>query len=67
MLLRRLPDALHLGGLPLLQKFSLLSMLVFQRRLRLCVGMLLLIQIGVIALLHLRQGIALLLLPRLQR
>lgn len=66
MLLRRLPDILHLGRLPLLQKFRLLSMLVFHRRLRLCVGMLL-IQVGVITLLHLRQVGALLLVLRLQR
>ena len=65
MLLRRLSDVLHLSRLPLLQKFRLLSMLVFHRRLRLCVGMLL-IQVGVITLLHLRQVVALLLVLCLQ-
>jgi len=62
---RRLPHALYLTYLPLLQELSLLSMLMLHRRLRLCVGILL-SEVGVIALLHLRQGIALLLLPRLQ-
>ena len=64
MRLWRLPHALDLTYLPLLQELCLLSMLMFHRRLRLRVGILL-SEVGVIALLHLRQGIALLLLPRL--
>ena len=54
MRLRRLPHALHLTHLPLLQELCLLSMLMLHRRLRLCVGILL-SEVGVIALLHLRE------------
>jgi hypothetical protein len=60
---------LHLIRLPLLHELSLLQMLVFHLRLRLRVRLrvcILLIEIGVIALLHLSQGLTLLLLPCLQ-
>jgi len=59
-------QALHLTRLPLLQKLGLLTMLVLDRGLLVRVGTLL-IQIGVITLLHLVERIALLLMPRLQR
>jgi len=59
-------QALHLARLPLLQKLGLLPMLVLDRGLLLRVGTLL-IQIGVITLLHLVERIALLLVSCLQR
>ena len=62
----RCTQALHLARLPLLQKLGLLPMLVLDRGLLLRVGTLL-IQVGVITLLHLVEGIALLLVSRLQR
>ena len=61
----RCTQALHLARLPLLQKLGLLPMLVLDRGLLVGVGTLL-IQIGVITLLHLVERIALLLVPGLQ-
>ena len=61
----RRTQALHLARLPLLQKLGLLPMLVLDRGLLVGVGTLL-IQIGVITLLHLVERIALLLVSRLQ-
>ena len=61
----RRTQALHLARLPLLQKLGLLPMLVLDRGLPLGVGTLL-IQVGVITLLHLVERIALLLVSRLQ-
>jgi hypothetical protein len=59
-------QALHLIRLPLLQELGLLPMLVLDRGLLVRVGALL-VQIGVITLLHLVERIALLLVSRLQR
>ena len=62
---------LHLSRLPLLQELSLLQMLVFHLRLRLCLRLrarvgILLSEVSVIALLHLGQLLTLLLLSCLQ-
>ena len=67
----RWAHALHLARLALLEKLGLLAMLVFQGGLGLSLGLgvgvgVLLSEVGVVPLLHLGQGFALLLVLRLE-
>jgi hypothetical protein len=67
----RCTRGLHFSRLPLLQELSLLQMLVFHLRLRLCLRLrvgvgILLREVSVIALLHLGQLLTLLLVSCLQ-
>ena len=64
-------QALHLARLPLLQELRLLPMLVFHGGLDLSLGLsvgvgVLLGEVGVVPLLHLRQGFPLLLMSHLE-